>query len=228
VLLSRRKHLKPWLEAIEALGIVMPAQINRAASSARGRQPSADHPKRLPAAPGNTPNTPSTPGKRFSKGWVEDLAGCYSYQSDEAVVLAGKRAAAAGHYSRADFLTVVRWKSARAIPHAERNSSQAVKKATKAAFGTDDELVRLGWMISLSGVGVPVASALLHFAFPDRYPILDYRALSALGDPKRRSQYTATFWTEYVSRCRDLAKRAGVSIRELDKALWQYSRETDP
>jgi adenine-specific DNA glycosylase len=33
----------------------------------------------------------------------------------------------------------------------------------------------------LRGVGIPTASALLHFAFPNDYPILDVRALASLA-----------------------------------------------
>ena len=83
-------------------------------------------------------------------------------------------------------------------------------------------------LISLEGVGVPVASALLHFAFPEIYPILDFRALHSLGDTRRRTQYSPAFWRDYVKRCQRLADRAGVTIRDLDKALWQDSRESGP
>jgi hypothetical protein len=60
--------------------------------------------------------------------------------------------------------------------------------------------------------------------FPDDYPILDVRALESLG-VKPRSQYPVSFWLEYLSACRGLARRHGVSIRTLDKALWQHSKE---
>jgi hypothetical protein len=91
-----------------------------------------------------------------------------------------------------------------------------------------DEASRMTWLTSLKGVAVPVGSALLHFAVPDRYPILDYRALASLGYTKRRTQYSIGFWLSYVDRCQDLARAAGVSMSELDKALWQDSRESDP
>ena len=48
-------------------------------------------------------------------------------------------------------------------------------------------------LLELRGVGVPVASALLHFAVPERYPILDFRALESLGDRRRRTHYTVDF-----------------------------------
>ena len=36
---------------------------------------------------------------------------------------------------------------------------------------------------------------------------------------------TVSFWLEYLDACRELASRCGVSLRTLDKALWQYSKE---
>jgi hypothetical protein len=69
-----------------------------------------------------------------------------------------------------------------------------------------------------------VASTLLHFAFPRRYPILDWRALESLSQPGR-STYSVGFWLTYLEACRRIARQNHVQLRTLDKALWQYSRE---
>lgn len=74
----------------------------------------------------------------------------------------------------------------------------------------------------LRGVGLPTASVLLHLVFPERYPILDVRALHALGVP---ASYGYGFWESYVTEYRRLLKQAGVDGRTLDQALWQWSRE---
>jgi hypothetical protein len=79
-------------------------------------------------------------------------------------------------------------------------------------------------LVALEGVGVPTASALLFFAFPNDYPILDVRALESLG-VRGRTQYPVSFWLDYLGACRGLARRHGVHLRTLDKALWQYSKE---
>ncbi len=79
-------------------------------------------------------------------------------------------------------------------------------------------------LLQLEGVGVPTAPALLQFAFPTEYPILDVRALESLGE-RGSSVYSTSYWLEYLTFCRDLAKDASVSIRTLDKALWQHSKE---
>jgi hypothetical protein len=69
------------------------------------------------------------------------------------------------------------------------------------------------------------ASVLLHFGQKDPYPILDFRALWSLGLDEGPSVYNFKFWWEYVECCRDLRTKAGTTMRTLDRALWQYSKE---
>ena len=104
------------------------------------------------------------------------------------------------------------------------NKPRMVVEMTGRAFATSDETQRMEALLELQGVGVPTASTLLFFAFPDDYPILDVRALESLG-VKPRSQYPVSFWLDYLATCRDLAARHDVNIRTLDKALWQHSKE---
>lgn len=66
-----------------------------------------------------------------------------------------------------------------------------------------------------------MASVILHFAFPDQYPILDVRAMNSVGASKH---YTLAKWTQYSELCRDAAAEHGVSLRTLDKALWAYDK----
>jgi len=229
ILESRRAHIQPWLEALEAMEKEVPARVRRLQAAAKARQtrPASADPGAESGPATKSASSASEP-KRFSKEWVLERARRYEYHGDAAAKAAGARAASKGHYSRDDFLTVVRWKSARALPRAERNAALDVEQATRAGFDATDDVTRVAQLIRLDGVGLPVASALLHFAFPETYPILDFRALHTLGDTKRRTQYSPAFWAEYVQRCRTLAEQAGVSIRDLDKALWQDSRESGP
>lgn len=136
----------------------------------------------------------------------------------------GTTVRARGHYTRAEFVEVCGWKSVRSRPTVAANSEAAVVEATGRALATDDEETRMSALLTLAGVGVPTASTLLYFVFPEDYPILDVRALESLG-VKPRSVYPVGFWLAYLSACRALARRAGVDIRTLDKALWQHSKE---
>ncbi len=116
------------------------------------------------------------------------------------------------------------WKTARSRSRVATNSAKDVKRVTQRALATGNEATRMETLLTLTGVGVPTASTLLYFAFPDAYPILDVRALESLG-VKARSQYPVSFWLSYLTVCRALAVQCGVDIRTLDKALWQYSKE---
>ncbi len=161
---------------------------------------------------------------QFPASESEALASRFGYADDARLLAPGAAARARGHYTREEFIAVCAWKTPRSKPKVASNSEAAVIEATRRALTTADEETRMSALLQLAGVGVPTASVLLYFAFPDDYPILDVRALESLG-VKPRSQYPVSFWLAYLSCCRELARSCGVSIRTLDKALWQHSRE---
>jgi hypothetical protein len=161
---------------------------------------------------------------QFPLEQVGELAGRFGYMDDAGLLRAGARARTRGYYTRAEFIAVCAWKTARSKPKIASNTAAAVRNATGRALAVLDEEARIGALLELVGVGVPTASTLLYFAFPDDYPILDVRALESLG-VKPRSVYPVSFWLDYLRACRELARRCGVSIRTLDKALWQHSKE---
>jgi hypothetical protein len=160
---------------------------------------------------------------QFDPGCVERLAAAFRYPDEDDVAAAGRRARERGYYTREDARTVYRWKARRSEGRFAVVDARTVRETTRRAFAARDETERIELMTSLPGVGVPVASALLHFAFPDVYPILDMRALESLG-VRGRSVYPASFWVEYVAFYRQLAAELGVSLRTLDAALWQNSK----
>ena len=85
--------------------------------------------------------------------------------------------------------------------------------------------LRIEVLTLLNGVSWPTASVLLHVGHADRDPILDFRALWSLGVEGLPNQYTFPIWWSYVQVCRELAASAAVSMRTLDRALWQFSKE---
>ncbi len=91
-------------------------------------------------------------------------------------------------------------------------------------MGSADECFRVLALRILQGVDWPTASVLLHFGVVESYPILDYRALWSLGW-KRPPTYTFPFWMAYVQYCRNLARQNHLSMRQLDRALWNYSKQ---
>jgi hypothetical protein len=123
------------------------------------------------------------------------------------------------------FLEIATWKTPRQRRNYESNLPALVAEATNIGFGVArSERIRIEILTLLAGVSYPVASTLLHFAFPERYPILDFRAIWSLG-LEQPSFYSFNFWWQFVQRMREESGKLKVSIRDLDKALWAYSKE---
>lgn len=163
---------------------------------------------------------------RFSIGDIEYWASRYQYDGDgeiEETVAPAVRSR--GHLIRDEFLRICMWKSPRPRRHYEKNSEELVREATRIALSAAAEELRIGVLTVLEGVSKPVASTILHFCHAERYPILDFRALWSLGLEDRTVWYPFPFWWAYVRFCRRLADECGVSMRVLDRALWQYSRD---
>ena len=120
-----------------------------------------------------------------------------------------------------------RWKTPRSAPQVARNRAAEVRSATRIALadGTP-ERQRMRALRGLHGVEWATASVLLHLACPDRWPIIDVRALHALG-VQGLTGYNYALWEEYIETFRDLVRRAGVDGRTVDRALWQWSAAQD-
>jgi hypothetical protein len=161
---------------------------------------------------------------QFPAAEIGALAGRFPGSDETRLTEVGAAVRGRGHYTGAEFVEVCAWKTPRSRPRVATNSEVAVIEVTGRALAASDEATRIGALLGLNGVGVPTASTLLYVAFPDAYPILDVRALESLG-VKPRSTYPVSFWLAYLAACRELAARYGVSLRTLDKALWQRSKE---
>jgi hypothetical protein len=161
---------------------------------------------------------------QFPASELTALAARFGYEDDRRLIMLGAAARGRGYYTRREFIEVCAWKTPRSRPRVAANSRHVVMSRTARALVGSDESERIVPLLELQGVGVPTASTLLYVAFPDDYPILDVRALESLG-VKSRSTYAVGFWLEYLDACRELARVHGVSIRTLDKALWQSSKE---
>ncbi|HET9251989.1 MAG TPA: hypothetical protein VFP58_07735 [Candidatus Eisenbacteria bacterium] len=129
-----------------------------------------------------------------------------------------------GHLTRREFVEICAWKTPRSKPHCAKNTSRGIRTLTAAALATSDDRVKMDLLRLLEGVEWPTASTILHFCDERPYPILDVRAVWSLGF-SRPPSYTMEFWLAYVAFTRGLAKRSGLSMRAVDQALWQYSKE---
>lgn len=131
-----------------------------------------------------------------------------------------------GYFHKNEFERLSYWKSPRAQAYVRKNSAEYIKIVTQTSLSVSDEQFRIEVLTLLDGVSWPTASVVLHFCHVNPYPILDYRALWSFGvDAKSVVPYHFDLWIEYVQYCRQLSKETKISMRELDKALWQFSME---
>lgn len=132
-----------------------------------------------------------------------------------------------GFLTKEQLLTLGRWKSSRISDHLVKNSEELVQETTALALVTKSVRLAPQILMALDGVGLPMASTLLHWCHKDPFPILDFRALWSLGIEMPGS-YSLAFWESYVTQWREVQTEWGCDKRELDRALWQYSKEHQP
>jgi len=162
---------------------------------------------------------------RFELSQLQGLAEKYKDADDAEVVGLRAQVVERGYLTQSEFLAICAWKSPRAKPHAQRNSSESIKEITQVALSARTEDLRIGALTLLHGVQFPTASAILHLTHSDLYPILDFRALWSLGVEVSPSAYSVDFWLAYTDECRRIAKKSNLSMRTVDRALWQYSAD---
>lgn len=144
-----------------------------------------------------------------------------------------------GDYSLANLETIVRWKSERVVHYLIANSEAQIRKVLAIAASPDTSTSdAINALTSLHGIDLPIASAILTAIEPERYTVLDFRALEALG----HARHNVEFYVEYVAFCKHLAEcrviqpQPGLpgptTLHALERALWEYSRsrseETEP
>jgi hypothetical protein len=172
-----------------------------------------------------------------SEADLQDLADEYwqkagekEQQLEKAAFEAGE-AIRNGEYTLANLEAIVRWKSERAVQYVIANSSEKVKRALAVAAAPESSINQaVKALFELHGVDLPVASAILAAIFPERYTVLDFRSLEALG----HARHDVQFYEEYLTFCKRLADSevvkpqgdlpAPTPLRALDRALWEWSK----
>jgi hypothetical protein len=163
---------------------------------------------------------------RFNKKAIQKWAEGYprDYDRELETVIAPK-VRVRGYFLRDEFIYLCRWKTPRSQTRVASNPADYIEAITQTALSAPSEHLRIEVLTLLNGVRWPTASVVLHFCHADPYPILDVRALWSLSLDANTVLYNFEFWNEYTRYCRKLAEQADVTMRELDRALWQYSKE---
>jgi hypothetical protein len=78
------------------------------------------------------------------------------------------------------------------------------------------------------GFGTPVASTILHFIFPDRFPIIDVRTADTfyfvckINSPNKNDYL---IYDQFCLAVHEILKRTNHSIHEIDRASFAYHKD---
>ncbi len=139
-----------------------------------------------------------------------------------------------GEHTLPNLEAIVRWKSERMVHYLIGNSSENIRTALAVAASPDATVEQaVNALVGLRGVDISIASAILATIFPERYAVLDFRALEALG----HARHDVRFYVEYNAALTRLAEcgvvkpqdalPAPTPLHALERALWQWSRTHD-
>src|SRR5512140_631729 len=137
------------------------------------------------------------------------------------------RARRRGYLSKSELEKVCAWKSPRVMKQVRRNTPAAVRNVTRSAFSCTSELDKIKALLTLHGVGIPMASAILMFTDPGHYAVIDIRgwqllhAMKAVGANERGVSLTPEQWVEFLEITRLHARRLGVTPRDVQRALFK-------
>lgn len=151
---------------------------------------------------------------------AKELSAKYDYgQSEKVLESLLPNAKLRGYLLPKEIYEVAKWKwrGGRTRQLVSENKASYLKEVTALSFSTECEQIRVEVLRILRGVQWPMASVILHFSFVDRYPILDVRAMRAVGG---NTSYNFENWIHYTEVCRKASKRLNISMRELDRGLW--------
>ena len=125
-----------------------------------------------------------------------------------------------------ELLELSDWKVGNRNKHnIKKNRDCVIEEMTKLSLTAETEEARINCLRCLDGVGLPVASAILHWFHNDDYPIYDFRALETVQFKQNHYENWFDGWIDYVLFCRHIAKENDIDMRTLDRALWQYSKK---
>jgi len=142
-----------------------------------------------------------------------------------------KKAKNRGYLKKSELQKICRWKSRRVINLINKNTERKIKKITQKAFKEKNEKKKMELLIALSGVHIPMASAILMFYNPNRYGVIDVRVwtflhrLKAVNTNPDGKGFTMKEWLEYLYILRKYAKLFKVRARDIERTLWDYGRK---
>ncbi|PIZ86954.1 MAG: hypothetical protein COX92_02190 [Candidatus Nealsonbacteria bacterium CG_4_10_14_0_2_um_filter_40_15] len=134
-----------------------------------------------------------------------------------------------GSLSPEEFFAIVIWKrnaSKTKILSSIKKSGRTIREITSKVSRAKTQEQRLNALLfpKIPGIGIAFASAILTVCYPKDFTVADYRACASLKDFGEEVSSNPTINTsayfEYLDKCKKLAHRYNLSLRDFDRILW--------
>ncbi|KXS45515.1 MAG: PHP domain-containing protein [Candidatus Frackibacter sp. T328-2] len=134
-----------------------------------------------------------------------------------------------GYMTKDELYRLAHLNSTRSSYHVKKNSLYRVEKITEIVYQLEDEFAQLTLLASLSGVGVPTASAILTSLDPEKHCVIDTRVWATLWrigyfDIEKES-FTADDYLKIITIVRRLSMEVDLTVAEIGYALFAYDVE---
>ena len=136
-----------------------------------------------------------------------------------------------GYFTKEEFIRMGIWKSPRPKQRYLRNDEKTIISVSKKVFSTKFEKRKIELLITLKGVSIPAASAILTLTDPKNYGVIDIRVWQILylyGSAKVRPagmNFNFNNWYNYLIKLRYFAKKFKVLVRDIERTLFLYHKK---
>lgn len=142
------------------------------------------------------------------------------------VTLTNTEIAEKGTLTKQTFTRILNWKSPRVKGIVRLNEFHVYEEGLRATHKAEENK-KLEVLLQLHGVGAPVGSTILHFMYPDSFPIIDVRTTETLHYASRikRSSTDSSHYTSFRSEILKILRETSCfTLRQIDRALFAYHK----
>ncbi len=137
-----------------------------------------------------------------------------------------REVSAKGTITKPVFIRILEWKAARLKGIVKLNQYDTYAETIRSAIQSPEKY-KLTMLTSLYGIGVPLASTILHFIYPEDFPIMDIRTAEVLHcghyieSVQRDEKHYPPFRAAILGIKRQYPQW---SLRQIDRALFAYHK----
>lgn len=128
--------------------------------------------------------------------------------------------------SQDTFERIADWKSFHVKHKVKWEEFELYQTGIKYALEVPDRL-KLSLLCGLEGVDIPVASTILNFMYPNKFPIIDYRVTQVLREAaciQLAKNMSYKMYYRYKTEIENIVEQTGYDIRTIDRALFAYHK----